>query len=101
MDGEHSLDREGSPASQWSSVCARSGSALGSTVFVGVVVLIVLLVLRWGASRIAIRPMGVPVIRSGSAFRREEFEALGLLFGMLGVLLALVVAGGATSPYGP
>jgi hypothetical protein len=51
-------------------------------------------------SRTAIKRVGAPGIRSGLTGRREDFEALGLLFGILGVLL-VVVAGGATSPYGP
>ncbi len=53
------------------------------------------------ASKTGITRLGAPRIRSGLACRREEFEALGLLFGILGVLLVLVVAGGPISPYGP
>lgn len=44
---------------------------------------------------------GTPAVGSRPARRREEFEALGLLVGMLAVLLLLVVAVGATTPYGP
>lgn len=54
-----------------------------------------------GAYGTRIERTGAPGVRNGSARRREEFEALGLLFGILGVLLVLVVTGGAMSPYGP